>query len=62
MRVYPTKYADFIGKRLETGLDLPGSYIYEGVYPIAHINNRINQSNLLYFLHRIKSRRNLDLA
>jgi hypothetical protein len=59
MRVYPTKYTD----RLGTNIDLP--YIYEGVRPITRINNRSNQLNLiyfLYFLHRIRSRHNLDLV
>jgi hypothetical protein len=50
MRAYLYNHADSVGERLGTGPDLP--YIYEGVWLIARITNRTNQSifQFLYFL------------
>jgi hypothetical protein len=47
MRVYPTKYVDFVGERLETGSDLPAP-IYMKEYDRLRIST-IESINQIYF-------------
>jgi hypothetical protein len=49
MRVYPSKLAVNVRKRLETGADLL-LYIYEGAQSIADTNIEPNQSNFHSFI------------